>query len=186
MSMTLLIHLTFLTVWYYPHRESFKFLDNEESTGAGRQTKSAIAAATQVTCSKLFDWKFHGPKTKHKLYKTGTVCIMQQWRAFLQPLLRWKSNEYYIFWVCVFKCRYPACNAHAQHCHLCPALLYNIFPHYLIYGTIFKKLLNIKHVFSFSLQCLPESFLILRRTGQVMIKNVYWPSCRVPIIHGRF
>ena len=34
---------------------------------------------------------------------------------------------------------YPACNAHAPYCHLCPAPLYNIFPHYLINGIIFEK-----------------------------------------------
>ena len=28
--------------------------------------------------------------------------------------------------------RYPACNAHAPYCHLWPAPLYNIVPHYLI------------------------------------------------------
>jgi hypothetical protein len=27
----------------------------------------------------------------------------------------------------------------ASYCHLCPARLYNNFPHYLINGTIFKK-----------------------------------------------
>jgi hypothetical protein len=32
--------------------------------------------------------------------------------------------------------RYPACNAHAPNCHLCPARLYSIFPHYLIIGTV--------------------------------------------------
>ena len=36
----------------------------------------------------------------------------------------------------------------APYCHLCPAPLYNIFPHYLINGTILeKKLLNTKCVF---------------------------------------
>jgi len=56
-------------------------------------------------------------------------------------------------WHCSFS--YPACNAHAPYCHLWPALLYNIFPHYLINGTIFeKKLLNTKCVFWFSLQLL--------------------------------
>ena len=55
------------------------------------------------------------------------------------------------------------------YCHLWPVWLYNIFPHALINGTIKKKkLLNIKCVFSFSLQ-----ILILRRTEWEMIKNIY-------------
>jgi len=41
--------------------------------------------------------------------------------------------------VCVCSLRYPACNAHAPYCHLWPAPLYNIFPHYLINGTIFGE-----------------------------------------------
>jgi hypothetical protein len=59
----------------------------------------------------------------------------------------------YIFWVCVFSLRYPACNAHAPYCHLWPVRLYNIFPHYLINGMIFGgggKLLNIKGILIFS------------------------------------
>jgi hypothetical protein len=40
--------------------------------------------------------------------------------------------------VCIDSLRYPACNAHAP-CHLWPAALYSIFPHYLINGTIFEK-----------------------------------------------
>jgi len=39
--------------------------------------------------------------------------------------------------MCVCSLRYPACNAHAPYCHLWPARLYSIFPHYLINGTIF-------------------------------------------------
>jgi len=50
--------------------------------------------------------------------------------------------------VCVCSLRYPTRNAHAPYCHLWPAPLYNIFPYYLINGTIFeKKLLNTKCVF---------------------------------------
>ena len=52
--------------------------------------------------------------------------------------------------VCVFEC--PAGNALAPYCHLCPAPLCNIFPLYLINGTIFggkKKLWNRKCVFGF-------------------------------------
>jgi hypothetical protein len=53
--------------------------------------------------------------------------------------------------VCVCSLRYPSCNAHAPYCHLCPVRLYNIFPHYLINGTIFeRKLLNTKCVLTSS------------------------------------
>jgi len=41
--------------------------------------------------------------------------------------------------VCICSHRYPAYNAHASYCHLWPAPLYNIFPHFLINGTIFEK-----------------------------------------------
>ena len=92
--------------------------------------------------------------------KTANVRITWHWRATVQPLLLWKSNEYYILWVCVCSLRYPACSTHAPYCHLRPAPLYNIFPHYLINGTIFgKKLLNPKRVFWFSVQLLSETFL---------------------------
>jgi hypothetical protein len=40
-----------------------------------------------------------------------------------------------------------------------------------------------KFVFWFSLQLLSETFLILRRTERDMIKNVYWASRNVPVIH---
>ena len=49
-------------------------------------------------------------------------------------------------------------------------------------GTIFgKKLLNTKSVFRFCPQILSETFLILRRNKQAMIKNVYWSACKVPL-----
>ena len=69
---------------------------------------------------------------------TGSVHILQQWGVFVQPLLQWKSNNYYMLWVCVCSLRYTACNTLAPYCHLCPAPLYNIFPHFLINGTIFR------------------------------------------------
>ena len=82
--------------------------------------------------------------------------------------------------VCICSLSYPACNAHVPYCHQWPARFYNILPHYLINGTIFeKKLLNTKCVFSFFIQSLSETFLILRRNERDMIKNVYW-SCKVP------
>ena len=89
--------------------------------------------------------------------------------------------------VCICSLRYPACNAHAPYCHLRPAPLYHIFPHYLINGTIFgKKLLNTKCVFWFSLQLLSETFLILRRTERDITINAHRSSCKVPVIVVRF
>jgi hypothetical protein len=87
-------------------------------------------------------------------------------------------------WVCVCSLRYPAWNAHAPYCHLWPALLCNIFPHYLRNCMILvKKSLNIKCVFWFFLQILPGTFLVLRRNDK---KNVCWPSRKVPVILVRF
>jgi hypothetical protein len=45
-----------------------------------------------------------------------------------------------------------------------------------------KKLLNIKFVFWYSLQLLPETFLILRRSERDTIIRVYWFPCKVPVI----
>jgi hypothetical protein len=95
----------------------------------------------------------------------------------VQQLLQWRSNKYYIFWVCVCSLRYPACNAHAPYCHLWPARLYNIFPHYLIKDTIFerKNLLDTKCVFWFSVQLLSETNLIIIITKQDTI-TWKWPK----------
>jgi hypothetical protein len=59
----------------------------------------------------------------------------------------------------------------------------HIFRHYLINGTIFekKKLPNIKCVFSFSLQLLFETLLILRILRDIVI-NVKTPLSKVPVI----
>ena len=85
--------------------------------------------------------------------------------------------------MCVCSLRFPARNAHAPYCHLCPAPLYNIFPHYLINGTILereKKLQNTKCVFWFSVQLLCETFLVLWRTERDVV-TVYRSSSKVPV-----
>ena len=139
------------------------------------------------------------PHSKHGKFpfnnKTVKVRIRHNWWTFVEPLLEWKRNKYYILCVCVCVCvcicslRYAACNAHAPYCYLWPAQLYDIFPHYLINVTIFekkKRLLNIKCVFYFSLQLLSETFLILRRNERDMIKNVYYSACKVTVFFVRF
>jgi hypothetical protein len=60
-----------------------------------------------------------------------------------------------------------------------------MFPHYLIDGTIFGgggDFLDTKCVFRVPLKILSETFFILRKTESDMIKNVHWPSCKVPVI----
>jgi hypothetical protein len=78
-------------------------------------------------------------------------CCTGNWGAFVQPLLHWKlrrvrttivalENQWVLHNLCVCVCslRYPACNARAPYFHPWPAPLYNIFPPYLINGTIFE------------------------------------------------
>jgi hypothetical protein len=98
-----------------------------------------------------------------------------------------KSNNYYLFWVCVCSLRYLACNAHAPYYHLCPLRQYSNFPHYLINGTVFLiTLMSIIYVFWFSVQYFSDTFIILRRSAWDMIINVEWYSCKVPVTLVRF
>ena len=58
------------------------------------------------------------------------------------PLLHWKSNKNYIFWVCVCSLSYPVCNARVRSVlpsEACLAVTYFLFAHYLINGHDFRK-----------------------------------------------
>jgi len=69
---------------------------------------------------------------------------------------------------------YPAGKAHAPYCHLWPVRLQNIFPHYLINGTIFfwKEVTEHKMCVLIFSTTLAGKFLILRRNERDVIKNV--------------
>jgi hypothetical protein len=62
------------------------------------------------------------------------------------------------------------------------------FLDYLTNDTIFekKKLFSIKCISWFSLQRLSETFVILRKYEQDMMKNAHWSSCKVRIYPVRF
>jgi hypothetical protein len=80
-------------------------------------------------------------------YKCQSIHKLEQnghWGAFMQPFVRRKIKENYIFWVCVCRLRYLVCNAHAPYCNLWPARLRNIFPPYPTNGTIFGKVVERK------------------------------------------
>ena len=123
-----------------------------------------------------------------KKNKTGNARYnVTLWRV-VQPLLQWKINEYYIFWVCVCSLGYTAWSAHEPFYLVWPVRLYSIFPHYFNNCTIFekKKSLNMQYVLWFSLQILSLTFLILRKTERDMINKVYRSSCKVSANLVRF
>jgi len=83
-----------------------------------------------------------------------------------------KQQVLHILSVCVCSLMYSACNAHAPYCYLWPVRLYDIFPHYLVYGTIFGGGGGVtEHKICVLISSTPssETFLILRRTEHDMI-----------------
>jgi len=99
-----------------------------------------------------------------------------------KPLLQWKSDKYYTLWMCVCSLRYPICNTLAPYCLLWPVRLYYIFSTLsLKWRDCRKKFIEHKMCVGFSLRLLSETFLILR-TERDVIKNLYWPFCKVPVI----
>jgi len=87
--------------------------------------------------------------------------------------------------VCICSLSYAAGNAPAPYCHLWPDRPYNIFftlSHKRNDNQKKKKLLNTKRVFRFSLEVLPETFLILKRNGRDIIKTNIGLHVRYPLL----
>jgi len=104
-------------------------------------------------------------------------------------LLQWKSNKYYLFWVCVCSLRYPACNAHTPYCHLLPVWLYNIFRHYLTNRNIFRE----ENCYGKQKACFDSLhnfclnfFFIITRIQRYVIKYLRMSAYKVLVILARF
>jgi hypothetical protein len=98
-------------------------------------------------------------------------------------LLPWKSNNYYIIWVCVCSNTYPAWSVLAPYYTVTVARL--VLPYFTIlshkrHDFSKKDFFNVKSVYWFSSQLLSETYLILCRTEHDII-NVLRSSYKVPV-----
>ena len=111
----------------------------------------------------------HSCNVKTQICVTRPQCVNIEARSCNSCCIVKAINITYS--MCVCSLRY----AHTTYCHLWSVRLYNIFPYYLINGTIFEGGGSYRTygVFSLSLQLLSQKFLILRRTESDRIKNVH-------------
>jgi hypothetical protein len=110
--------------------------------------------------------------------------------AFVQSLVKLKSNKFCIFWVCVCSLSYPARKAHAPCfialCGLLAVPYFFTFPRKQHDFQGKEKLQNLYFVFWFSLHIFFKTFLIVKRIQLDINVNVHGSSCKVPVIFVRF
>jgi hypothetical protein len=103
----------------------------------------------------------------------------------MKLLLPWKSNKYYIFCACVaLVIQHKKRMGSIVLSYVAWAVrLYHVSPRYLTNCTIFGKKVNwTRNVFSFSLQILSPTFLILRRIQRNIVINVKCLRIKYPIL----
>jgi len=100
----------------------------------------------------------------------------------MQPLLKWKSNKFYVIWVCVRSFRYldEMCMSHVVTCGLSGS---KYFPYYHINGTIFEKNKKVtEHKTCVSIFSTTSVRNILRKTERDVVQTVYWSASQVTVI----
>ena len=107
--------------------------------------------------------------------RQAMYVLTLHWDVFVQPLLQWKNNKYFIFRVCVCSLFLSSMQSSRAllYCHLRPVQFYHIFPRYLINGTIFeKKVIEYKMCVLIFSTTLYQTFRSIRRTERDTIINV--------------
>ena len=81
---------------------------------------------------------------------------------------------------CVCSLSYPACRMHAPYCQLWRALFYSVFPRCVLKSTNFEKQsFSTRNVFWFSLQRVPGTFFIPRKTERDIVINIQYIGLHV-------